>query len=416
MINSLAWKRQELSSGLRVLTFPRLSGLTAQISVGLEYGSNSDSPDAAGTAHFLEHLVAGGSERRIQLSRNIEQFGGCLDFFTTHDYTMVQADFAPGKVDPASKVLSQILFDSSLFEKEKFERERKIILHEIAEASDNPWVIIEEALAKCLFRTHPVRLPVSGFRKTVYKLGQKETEETHLVQYSPRNAILILTGQFTEKSLQTVLQNFQMENPKKAVKTSFRSETGSPRKQTIMKKSGISQTYFSIGAKTVSGKHPDVPALELINAMLGGGASSRLFIELREKRALAYNIMSFQESGVDYGYFHIDCATKPSRLEQVRNLVQEEVGKILRGQVSEQELTKVKDMIMGAVYREIDSPINLPETLASLEMLFRKETALEEYIQRIKSKSIQDITTVANKYLAPDNFSIAILNPKTKTF
>jgi predicted Zn-dependent peptidase len=413
MMNNLAWTRLELPSGLRVLTFPRLSGLTTQISIGLEYGSNSDLPDDAGTAHFLEHLVAGGSEKRIQLSRDIERLGGCLDYFTTHDYTMVQADFAPDKVAQTSKILSQILFDSSSFEKEKFERERKIILHEIAEASDNPWVIIEEALAKCLFRTHPVRLPVSGYRKTVSKLSQEKTEQTHLIQYAPRNAILILTGQFNDKDLVTVLQNFQTENSNASTKKTSPTENGPSKKQAIMKKSGISQTYFSIGVKTVSGKHPDIPALELINAVLGAGASSRLFIELREKRALAYNIMSFQESGTDYGYFHIDCATKPGRQSQARNLIEEELAKIQSGQVTEQELIKVKDMIMGAIYREMDSPMNLPETLASLEMQFKKETALEEYIQKIKSITTHNITETANKYLQPDNFSAAILDPKT---
>ncbi len=412
MTNNLAWKRQELPSGLRVLTFPRLSGLTTQISIGLEYGSNSDSSDVAGTAHFLEHLVAGGSEKRIQLSRDIERLGGCLDYFTTHDYTMVQADVAPDKVTPASEILSKILFDSASFEKEKFERERKIILHEIAEASDNPWVIIEEALAKCLFKIHPVRLPVSGYRKTVNRLSQEETEKTHLTQYAPRNAILILTGQFKDEDLISVLQNFQNENPTTPISASSHVENGLSKRQIIMKKSGISQTYFSIGVKTVSGKHSDVPALELINAILGAGASSRLFIELREKRALAYNIQSFQESGTDYGYFHIDCATKPAKQNQARNLIEEEIAKIQDGRVSEQELIKVKDMIMGAVYREMDSPMNVPETLASLEMLFKKETALEEYIQKLKSITTQEITSVANKYLQQDNFSTAMLNPK----
>jgi predicted Zn-dependent peptidase len=412
MSNNLAWKRQELPSGLRLLTFPRPFGLTTQISIGLEYGSNSDSLETAGTAHFLEHLVAGGSEKRIQLSRDIERLGGCLDYFTTHDYTMVQADFAPDKVAPASRILSRILFDSASFEEDKFERERKIILHEIAEAADNPWVIVEEALAKCLFKTHPVRLPVSGFRKTVKGLSQEETERTHFNQYTARNAILILTGQFSQRDSETVEKVFQAEKPNKPSKADLHSESGSPNKQAIMKKSGISQTYFSIGAKTVSGKHPEVPTLELINAILGGGASSRLFIELREKRALAYNIMSFQESGVDYGYFHIDCATKPTRLKQARNLIEEELAKIRGGQVTHQELGKVKDMIMGAVYREMDSPTNLPETLASLEMLFKKETAVEEYIEKIKTITTQDITEVANKYLQSDSFSAAVLNPK----
>jgi predicted Zn-dependent peptidase len=412
MTDHLFWKKQTLSNNLKVLTYPRSSGLTSQLSIVFRYGSNFDSDENAGTAHFLEHLIAGGSKKRVALSRGIESLGGCLDFFTTHDYTMIKADIAPEKIMSASKILQQIAFDQACFQKESFEQERKIILHEIAEISDDPWATVEEMLANCLYKTHPVRRPVSGFRRTIKKLNQTEVEKIHKFEYIPGNAILVLTGKFSDHHVDMIMQNFESEGNIAAPEPILTKENGKPTKLSRKKKPGIFQSYLSIGAKTVPGNHPDIPALELINAMLGGGASSRLFIELREKRALAYNIQSFQECGLDYGYFHIDCAVKSGRIDKAENLIHTEIAKIRNNQVKERELAKVKNMIFGAVYREIDSPTNLPETLTSMEMLFGKEKALVEYIQKINVATIKEVTEVANKYLQHESFSKAIIYPK----
>jgi len=413
MQGSLLWKRKVLSNGLTVLLFPRSSGMTTQLAVTIRYGSNADSEDKSGTAHFLEHMIAGGSPERIDFSRNIERLGGCVDFFTTHDYTMAVADVVSEKADRASKILSKLLFDSC-FVKENFELERKIILHEIAEASDNPWTQMDEMLTKCLFRMHPVRRPVSGYRKTVSNLSLKDIEETHKAYYASHNIILTIAGQFSEGQVENVLQNFSdpAENGKNVSKGIDCPENSQPRKEMATMKSGLSQAYLSIGARTVSGKHPDIPALELINTIIGGGASSRLFIEMREKRALAYNIQSCQECGLDYGYFHIDCAVKNKNLSQTSNLILEELEKIRNKKVPEAELNKARDMIIGAIYREFDSPTNLPETLASMEMLFNNENALTDYIQKIKIITQKDITETANKHLQENNYSIVTLTPK----
>ena len=414
MQGSLQWKRKTLPNGLTVLLFPRASGMTTQLAVALKYGSNADAEDKSGTAHFLEHMIAGGTPERIQLSRDIERLGGCVDFFTTHDYTMTLADVAPEKVGRASKIMSKLLFDSR-FEKENFERERKIILHEIAEASDNPWIQLDEMLTQCLFSSHPVRRPVSGYKKTVRNLALKDIEETHNAHYVSGNIVLVITGQFSETQVENILQNFSdsTQNSKTVTNTIDCPESEPPKKAMTTTKAGLSQAYLSIGARTVSGKHPDIPALELINAILGGGASSRLFIEMREKRALAYNILSSQECGMDYGYFHIDCAVKTKNLNKTTQLLRKELDKIRAEKVPEAELNKAKDMILGAIYREVDSPANLPETLASMEMLFSSENALTDYIQNLKAITSNDIAETANRYFQENSYSTVTLTPKS---
>jgi len=415
MQGALCWERQSLSNGLIALVFPRTSAMTTQLAVTLKYGSNSDSEEKSGAAHLLEHMIAGGSPERIQLSRDIERLGGSADFFTTHDYTMIIADVLPEKSCETAKILSKLLFDSR-FAKENFEKEQKIVLHEIAEAKDNPWIKIDEMLTQCLYHNHPVRHPVSGYTKTIRNLTLKDIEQTHCAQYVTGNLILAVTGQFNAAQKESIFRTFAEAKQSDKAAVSNRvdiAENNHPKSGMTKKKAGLSQAYLSVGARTVSGKHTDIPALELINIIMGGGASSRLFIEMREKSALAYNILSSQECGVDYGYFHIDCAVKTKNLTKATHLLLGELQKICSEKVSDAELSKAKDMILGAIYREIDSSVNLPETLTSMEMLFSSERALTDYINKLEGITARDIAETAGKYFQENNYSIVALTPKS---
>lgn len=191
------------------------------------------------------------------------------------------------------------------------------------------------------------------------------------------------------------------------------TECGKPRKESVKVKAGITQTYLCMGAKTVAAKHADTPVLNVIDTLMGAGASSRLFIELREKKALAYSIDSTNEYGSDYGFFHIDCAINSKHIEETKKLVWQELEKLKCEKVSEAELDKARDMIVGTVLRTVDSPVDFPQTMAVMEMQFGDQHALQDYLDQINAVSAQDIVMVANRYLNEDNFSTAVISPKT---
>lgn len=172
------------------------------------------------------------------------------------------------------------------------------------------------------------------------------------------------------------------------------------------------QAYLSIGARTVATKHPDTPVLDVIDTLMGAGASSRLFIELREKRALAYSIESGHENGSDYGYFHINCAIEPKRVEEAKKLIYKEISKLSEEKIPQEELTKTKDMIIGSVMRTIDSPTDFPETLANMEMRYGNQNALQDYIIKIKAVDESDIVEAANKYLSQNRLISSVVLPK----
>jgi predicted Zn-dependent peptidase len=413
MHSGLLWKKQLLQNGLRVLSYSKPSSLTAQLAVAIEYGANDDLEDQAGAAHFLEHLVPGGSKKRIEASREFERLGGLSDFFTNPEYTMSIVDVVPNKLVEASQNMFPLLFEGG-FEEEQFNVERKIIFHELAEVADDPHERVNEMLRQCLFKGHPVRRSVGGSKKTVRNLSLPQLTEIYSRRYSPQNAILVLSGNFSESDFSSVCRNFERENKSEAQKRELRQpEIEPPKRIALKKKAGLALTYLSLGARTTNSSNPDVAALDVLNVVLGIGASSRLFIELREKLALTYSIGSSQTDGLDFGYLGIDCALKQKHVEEAERLILKQLSKLRDEKVPEAELTKGKDMILGDVFRGVDSGETCPEILAIMEIQFGSENGLVDYVNRVKAVTAEDVQDVSNKYLQENQFATAVLAPKT---
>ncbi|HEX7481996.1 MAG TPA: pitrilysin family protein, partial [Candidatus Bathyarchaeia archaeon] len=402
MTTAMFWRRNILPNGLTVLQFPRQSANTTQLSVSIEYGSNQEPEEIAGVAHFLEHMLAGGSQKRIEVSRSIENSGGILDFYTDHEHMMCMMDVLPGKLAEASFIISELLFSSN-FEEEKFGQERKIILNELAEALDDPTERIEELLLKSLFTKHPVNRPVGGFPKNVKRLTLDQMSNAHKINYVPQKMLLILTGNFSEEDAELVLKNFQYRRCEKPfLRKVFPAETAKPLPLVVEEKSGIAQTYLSMGARTVCSSHKDVPTLDLISALLSGGTSSRLFIELREKNALTYDVNSDHNKGVDFGYFSINCAVKNKNLAKAKRVILNELTKLRTEKVPPEELEKTKNLIVGASLRGMDDPQDCSEIIAYMERQYKSENALVDHIAKIKAVSSENIVEAANTYLQED--------------
>ena len=406
------WRRDVLPNGLRVLSFPRQSANTTQCSLAVEFGSNQEPEENAGVAHFLEHMLAGGSTKRIKLSRSIEDSGGILDFYTDHEHMMSRMDIMPEKLTEASQVISELLFDTD-FEEEKLRRERKIIINELAQALDDPTERVEELLIKSLFKNHPVRRPVGGFPKTVKQLTLDQLSNAQSANYVPQNMILILAGNFSEETRQIILKPFEKKTSKKIPsKKTILPETGKPEPLVIKKKSGIAQSYLSIGARTVCTNHKDTITLDVLSTILGGGTSSRLFVELREKNGLTYDINSNHNKGKDFGFFNINCAVKDKNVTRAQSLILKELTKLKTEKVPTNELQRSRNLICAEILRGMDNPHEMSEILAYMEIQFSNERSLEDYVGKIKAVTSESIMEATNEYFAENCLSTVILRPR----
>ena len=412
MTKRLLIRRKILPNGIRLIQFPRSQKMTAQLSVVVEYGSKFDSEKNAGLAHFLEHMIAGGSKERLKTTQAIEQQGGYFNFFTDTEFTIGYTDVFPENLNETSQILSKIFFKEG-FEGKNFNLEQKVILNEIAESFDDPLNVIDDLLRKNLYNVHPVRHPILGYHKTVSQFSINDIIEAQQTNYIPQNTILILTGKYSNKDMESVVQNFvEIKKSKSPLRTYNIVEEEAPKEISSKTKTGISQTYLGFGYRTVSGKHPDNPALELFSTIMGNGASSRLFRELREKRGLTYEIQSSNCYGQDFGFFYIECAVKSGKIKETTDLILKEIKNVKTKKVSDDELGKVKNMVIGDFLRGIDDSFTLQIELAGLEILFADEKAIPKYLEKIKTVSADDLIEVANKYFGERNLSKAILTPK----
>jgi predicted Zn-dependent peptidase len=411
MTSAMIWSRSTLPNDLTVLMFPRPNTNTTKLSVAVKYGSNQESAEIAGVAHFIEHMLAGGSTRRIQLSRSVENSGGILDFFTQHESMQSTMDILPEHLTEASSVLSDLLFSGD-FEEEKFSLERKIILNELAEAEDDPAEKIDELMLSSLFKNHPIKRPVGGFPKTIKQLTLNQLCYAHKTNYVPQNMILILAGNFNVKTAGLVFEKFEDASGSEdfSLNTNL-AESAKPTSLVIKKKTGITQIYLSIGARTVFSTHPDAATLDLISTVLSGGTSSRLFVELREKHALTYNVNANHNKGVDFGYFNVNCAVENKNLSKAEALILKELSKLRKTKVPPEELERSKNLIVAEILREMDNPQEACEILAYLEMQFKSERALTDYIDKIRAVSSENILEAANTYLKADCLATVRLEP-----
>jgi predicted Zn-dependent peptidase len=411
MSANLIWQRKILPNGLTVLLYPRQPANTAQLSVGVKFGSNQEQKGQAGSAHFLEHMLAGGSDQRIKQSRKVEDHGGILDFYTDREQVVGTMDVTPQNLPEAASILSELFFGEK-FSAEKFEIERKIILNELAEVEDDPSVKIEELLLEKLYRKHPIMIPVGGYPKTVKKLTLQQLVDTHRINYVPQNMVLVLSGNVSEDNLEETLDGFKDKRgggaPERTVPP---IETAKPKPLVVEEKSGITQTYLCMGARTVNSSHKDTPALDLISTLLGGGTSSRLFTELREKYAVTYDVSSAHCKGIDFGYFSINCAVNNNKVDKTRALIFKELAKLREIDISPEELERVKQIMLGGVLRGMDNPHDCYEIITFMEMQHRSEYALKNYVEKIKAVTMSDIQDAANMYFAQDSFCSAIFNP-----
>jgi predicted Zn-dependent peptidase len=412
MNNSMIWQRKELPNGLRLLILPRKSSNTTQLSFAVEYGSNQDLEEQSGAAHFIEHMLAGGSTSRIELSRSIENTGGILDFFTDHEHTMSIIDVLPEQFHNVYTIIENLFF-SSEFEEEKFNQERKIILHEISEVLDDPVEKLEDFLLESLFKNHPVKRPVLGFPKTIKQLSLDQLKVAKQANYVPQSMILVLAGKFSSKDSEMILEKLEKKRADKQLpKKQQPIETNKPKPLVVKKKAGITQAYLSIGARTVCSTHEDAPTLDLITTLLGGGTSSRLFIQLREKNALTYNVNSDHNKGLDFGFFNVNCAVKEKNLAKTETLILKELTKLKTKAVSNDELERNKNLIVAGILRGMDRSQDALEIITYLEMQYKSEKSLGDYISKIKAVSADSIINVANFYFKEDNLSTVLLTPK----
>lgn len=409
----MGFRRSILPSGIRVVTEARPGLRSVEVGAWLGTGSRDEPAGMAGVTHFLEHLVFKGTRRRsaFEIARAFDAVGGDLNGFTTHEFTCLHARTMDDDVALAVDVISDMLRDA-LLAPDDVESERNVVLEEIAMHEDSPEDLVFDLFHETLWAPHPLGRRVQGDPATVRAMSRDAVEAWYRGTWSPDRLVVAAAGAVEhERVVDLVVRAFEGAPPAPAAP--LRPDDGVPpvRGALCVRERDIEQAHVVYGTEGIPRRDPRRWALGVLNAVLGGGMSSRLFQEIRERRGLAYSISSGHQGYAETGVFSIYAGVSPERARDVLGIVREEVDTVVREGISPEELRRAVGQIRGSMLVSLDENGPLMVQLGRSELMEGEVLTAEEMIRRVEAVTLDDVRAVASDVLAGRAWALAILGP-----
>lgn len=376
-------------------------------------GSRHEEPEETGISHLIEHLLFKGTAKRNakQIAEAIEEVGGQLNAFTSKEYTCyyvrVLAEYLPLAVD----VLSDMVFNS-LFREEDIAREKKVVAEEISMYEDTPDDIIHDYFSQTIWDRHPLGRPIIGTMDSLSRINRERLLSFYNRHYSPSNMVVALAGKFQHSEAVDLLGSALASLPAHKVE----NQITPPQTKATIKSfyRDLEQVQICMGVPGVSLYDENVYHLQIVNNILGGGASSRLFQRVREERALVYAIYSYYLSFLDSGLFTIYAGTNPVNCQDVLDLSWQEIYDITESCVLEKELKRAKTQVKGSLLLAQESVLQRMHRLGKSELVYNRLITIEEILDKINALTEGDVQSFARKIFNPNQMTITVLGPLTE--
>ncbi|OGW13442.1 MAG: hypothetical protein A2W77_03055, partial [Nitrospinae bacterium RIFCSPLOWO2_12_39_16] len=376
-------------------------------------GSRDEEDKNSGISHFLEHLAFKGTEKRSarQIAFEMDSIGGQIDAFTSREYTCYSAKVLDEHLPVAIDLLSDILLNSTL-KPADIDKERQVILEEFKFVEDNPADYIYDLLYQSVWSSHPLGRSILGNHESIEKIDRNKLVNHLDNHYIPKNIIIAAAGNIDECRLNELLENAFGSLNKNA--SSSREAPPEIKRNFIVKERELEQVHFCLGTKGL--RSADESRFEgyLLNTILGGSMSSRLFQKIREDYGLAYSIHSFISPYADTGLLGIYAGTSAEFFEKVLKMSLEEFKLLMTVKVSADELKKAKEQLKGNLMLSLESSSSRMNQLAKQEMYFERFFSLDEIIDEIEKVTEEKIQRLANRLLDNSFFNLAVLGPVKK--
>jgi predicted Zn-dependent peptidase len=406
--------RTQLDSGLRVVTesMPELRSVT----IGAWVGSGArdelivDVRNEWGASHFLEHLLFKGTEQRSarDIAEAIESVGGEMNAFTTHEQTVFYVRVPDVQLERAFDVLADVLW-APAFRPGDVESERRVILEEIGMRDDTPDDLVHDLFAQAVFPEHPLGREVLGGFDSITEMPRDDIASYHAAHYHPSNMVLAAAGNLThDELLALVAARFPSDAGTRPPRP--RLQPGAPAPLTVMARD-TEQDHVVLGVRSIAVNDPDRYALAVMNQVLGGGMSSRLFQEVREQRGLAYSVFSYQASFDDAGFLALYAGTAPIRVQETLDVMRTELDKLRRDALTSDELDAAKGHLTGSLAMSLESSASRMRRLGRAEMVEGEVPSLDEVVARIAAVGHDDIGRVIERVLADATPTLAVVGP-----
>lgn len=399
------------NNGVRLVT-QQVPGMhTITLGIWVANGARQEQPSISGVAHFIEHLLFKGTERRNarQISREIDSLGGILNAFTGHEYVCYYAKALTRFLPQVSDILSD-MFLNSIFPAEEIEKERNVVLQEIKMRDDTPEEAIHDRFHLSFWQGHPLGHAILGSTETISAISREAIVAHKQQWYRPSEIVIAAAGGVEHQQLVDLLEGpFSALNPGEP-----RRETGScsrPSKGRVVELSerDLEQTLICLGTDGLPHTDPGRYALVVLNTILGGGMSSRLFQEIREKRGLAYSVYSYLSSYSDAGALTVYAGTDRGRSCEAVKIVLAEMGRLRDELVAEDELNAAREQIKGKILMSLESSDSYMSRLARSYLYYGRYQPLEELMAGFDAVSANDLQQLAGRLFQDSSLNVQVM-------
>ena len=407
---SRVFQKTTLPNGLRVVTCEMAHTRSVTISILIGVGSRYESAEQAGVSHFIEHMVFKGTKRRpdpVQISGTIEGTGGMLNAGTEQELTVYWCKVAEPHLGESLDLLIDML-RNSLFEAESIEMERMVVLEELSSINDYPASRVDSMIDEMLWPDHPLGRDIGGTKESVAGITREAMLEHMGNYYTPSNVVISVAGNVRTADVVARVANLCANWPNAESDGWTPVTHAQSDSQLRLEYRGTEQVNLSIALPGLGAHHPDRHALDLLSIVLGEGMSSRLFVELRENRGLAYDVHSGVTHFQDCGAFLITAGVDPSRVYEAAATILEQVGG-MREPMPEEELEKTKRLVEGRLLLRMEDTRAVSSWMGSQELLRGRMLSIDEALQEVKDVTTEDVRVVAEKLLTTEKLNMAVV-------
>lgn len=407
------YKKTTLKNGLRVITAPMAGTQTAAIVVMVGVGSRYESEKEAGLSHFIEHMFFKGTQKRpttLHISSELDAIGGEYNAFTSKDHTGYWAKVDAKHFDTALDVVADMYLNSKIDE-EEIKKEKGTIIQELNMYEDTPTRNVGDIFESLLYGKNPLGREIIGYKKTISSFKRKDFIDYMNRFYTANDTVIAVAGKINEKKVLKSVEKYfsNMRKGKKPQILKVKEDQKKP--AAFLKFKKTDQTHFVLGVRAYHQNHKDRFALSLLSVILGGNMSSRLFIEVREKRGLAYYVRTGTDTFSDCGYLATQAGVEHKNMKLAIETILSEYARMAREKVSEEELRRAKDYISGKSVMGMESSDEVASFFIDQEFIRKKILTIEEILERLEKVTAADIMRVAQEIFQNGKLNLAVIGP-----
>jgi predicted Zn-dependent peptidase len=408
----------ELDSGERVIS-ERISHVrSVAIGFWIRAGSRDEKPDRAGVSHFLEHLLFKGtrSYSAQEIAEIFDTLGGELNAATSREHTVVYARVPDERLETALEVMGEMVFAPAFND---LDSEREVVLEEIAMVEDTPQDLVHDLISEATFGNHPLGRPVIGRSEVISSITRRSVAAYHRAMYAPGNVVVSAAGNLQHDHLLRLIEKAQRKAAAPPAKKGPRVRPAlvrTPAPGVRFQRKDTEQYHVCVAAPGISRSDPRRFAASLLDGILGGSASSRLFQEIREKRGMAYAVYSFASQYSDTGQIGVYLGTREENVASCLEIATEQIAEIAAGKLRDDEIKRAKENLRGRIMLSMESTANRMSRLGKSLVTDTELLSIERIIAEIEAVEPEAVAELAGVLLAPEKCSAAGIGPNEELF